>query len=74
MPNKDKTGPLGQGPVTGRGMGSCGKGMGWGRGYGFGLCRKFSTPKDETEALRDAEKILEEELKAVKERLAEIKS
>lgn len=52
MPRGDRTGPMGQGPVTGRGLGYCsgydspgfakgfgggmGRGMGFGRGSGFG--------------------------------------
>jgi hypothetical protein len=51
MPGGDGTGPLGMGPMTGRGAGSCvgtdipgssnmppgrGRGMGFGRGRGFG--------------------------------------
>ncbi len=38
MPGFDRTGPLGQGPMTGRGMGPCGSGYarGFGRGAGFG--------------------------------------
>jgi len=41
MPNKDGTGPLGEGPATGRGLGSCGDGqrkgrLGLGRRLGFG--------------------------------------
>jgi hypothetical protein len=31
MPNQDKTGPEGQGPMTGRGMGPCGGGDARGR-------------------------------------------
>ena len=53
MPRGDRTGPMGQGPVTGRALGYCrgydspgftkefgggmGRGMGWGRGYGYGF-------------------------------------
>ena len=45
MPGGDRTGPLGEGPMTGRGLGSCGgfsapgyaQGTGgWGRGFGRG--------------------------------------
>ena len=42
MPFGDGTGPLGQGPRTGRGLGRCaGAGMGAerGRGRGLGFCR-----------------------------------
>ena len=30
MPRFDETGPLGQGSMTGRGLGPCGGGMGYG--------------------------------------------
>ena len=48
MPRGDGTGPAGQGPMTGRGLGYCagystpgytkgpGLGRGWGRGFGYG--------------------------------------
>jgi len=46
MPYGDRTGPMGQGPMTGRALGFCagydspgytkGAGMGMGRGFGFG--------------------------------------
>ncbi len=50
MPGFDRTGPLGQGPMTGGGFGRCGqggaglgaglgRGMGAGRGRGFGRGR-----------------------------------
>lgn len=50
MPNKDGTGPLGEGPKTGRQKGNCkgaepqpglGPGRGLGRGQGRGLGRGF---------------------------------
>ncbi len=55
MPRRDGTGPVGQGPLTGRGRGVCagvaapnyGYGLGYGRGYGnprgygFGCRRGF---------------------------------
>jgi len=47
MPWGDRTGPLGLGPMTGRGLGYCagfntpgfvkGPGFGWGRGWGRGF-------------------------------------
>ena len=37
MPNRDRTGPNGAGPLTGRGLGPCGGGQRFGRGRGFGL-------------------------------------
>lgn len=36
MPWRDGTGPFGEGPLTGRGLGPCGRGMGWRRGFGWG--------------------------------------
>lgn len=37
MPGFDKTGPWSQGPMSGRGMGPCGRGMARGAGYGRGF-------------------------------------
>lgn len=47
MPRADRTGPLGEGPMTGRGLGICAGGgkpgffnrMGFGRGFGRGMGR-----------------------------------
>ncbi|MBN1336699.1 MAG: DUF5320 domain-containing protein [Deltaproteobacteria bacterium] len=36
MPGFDRTGPLGRGPMTGRGLGPCGGGARYGRGGGWG--------------------------------------
>jgi len=36
MPYFDGTGPLGGGPMTGRGLGPCGTGFAWRRGGGYG--------------------------------------
>jgi len=78
MPKLDGTGPTGQGPKTGRGMGNCsgGRGMGWGRGYGCGcggglFGRMFYTKEERDEMLKDRETMLENELKAVEEELAQ---
>jgi len=42
MPAQDRTGPQGQGPLTGRGLGPCGRGLarGFGRGMGRGQGRE----------------------------------
>lgn len=72
MPNFDRTGPMGQGPLTGKGLGLCGLGLkrGWGRGFGFR--RFFSLSKEEKKKiLEDEMKILEEELNAIKKELEE---
>ncbi|MFH1427169.1 MAG: DUF5320 family protein [Patescibacteria group bacterium] len=69
MPGRDTTGPQGQGPATGRGMGLCGGGLmgrrGWfGQGLGFG--RRW-TKVDEKAALNEEEEMLKEELRQVQE-------
>lgn len=72
MPRFDGTGPQGQGPRTGRGMGPCGRGLGWGRGLWSGRGHGFrgASPKNELTALENEEKVLEEELAAVREEKA----
>ncbi len=76
MPRYNGTGPMGQGPRTGRGLGPCGLGLrrGWGcwGGYGFGF-RRFVSSKNEIAALEEEEKILEEELAAIHEEIAALK-
>jgi len=61
MPGQDRTGPLGQGALTGRGLGPCGKGIGFRRGFGRGFGWRART---ETLNLTKAQekKILEAEL------------
>jgi hypothetical protein len=78
MPRFDGTGPLGQGPGTGWGLGPCGAGMGWRRGFGRGFGRfwRFGsqiTKKEEKEILGEEVGVLEDELKTIKARLAELK-
>ena len=70
MPRFDRTGPMGMGSGTGRGMGPCCGGLGFGRGFGF---RRFFTRTEEKENLQDEATTLENELKAIKERLSELK-
>ncbi|MFA4999426.1 MAG: DUF5320 domain-containing protein [Parcubacteria group bacterium] len=70
MPGFDGTGPVGQGPMTGRGMGPCDRSLRQGRrcwGYGF---RRFFSPKNNLSTLEAEEKALEEELKIVREEKA----
>jgi hypothetical protein len=79
MPRGDGTGPQGNGPRTGRGCGPCGWGFGFHHGPWCGFwhhgpySRRQWTPKEEKEVLEDEVKNLEEELTAIKERLAELK-
>jgi len=75
MPIRDGTGPWGQGPGTGWGLGPCGMGFRRGFGRGFGRFWRFGSqvsPKDEKQMLEGEVKILEEDLKSVKERLSEL--
>lgn len=68
MPNRNRTGPMEQGPLTGRGLGPCGRGMRRGFGRGLGPCgRGFGFRYAEPIALTKAEekKILEAELKEI---------
>jgi len=70
------TGPLGMGPGTGWGLGPCGAGMAWRRGWGYPWRYPYPpqiTKKEEKELLEDEMADLEEELKAIKARLAELK-
>lgn len=80
MPGFDQTGPRGEGPMTGRGFGPCGLGLGWRRrfGPGRGMGRYFGwawpqNPKDQKKALADYKKALEEELEDVKKEEEELK-
>jgi len=65
MPGQDKTGPLGQGATTGRGLGLCSGGTqkGFGRGGGFGFRCKHSTPIILTK--EEKKRILEANLKEI---------
>ena len=69
MPRFDRTGPFGTGPMTGRGFGPCGAGLGWRRGFGLGrgLGRYFgwnwpTGPKETRQALEEYKQALKEEL------------
>ena len=88
MPGFDGTGPMGQGSLTGRGMGSCGGGRRFGAGRGFGrrggarggfwggMCNwmpSFSaSPDQEKEVLKDEIAYLKENLKAFQDRLKDL--
>lgn len=82
MPRQDKTGPMGMGPRTGRGMGPCGGGYGWGlgqgRGYGRAMCgwfyRKYQTmsKSERKDLLKDEIEDLKQELQMVEGELKEL--
>lgn len=80
MPNLDGTGPTGQGPRTGMGMGNRGF---WSRMFRGGCCggcrfkeccRRFTNSKDSLSVLENEEKILTEQLEIVKKEKDELKS
>ena len=69
MPGQDGTGPTGQGALTGRGLGPCGRGLafrrGFGRGFGWRAVNRTTAPVVLTKA---------EEQKILKAELAEIEA
>jgi len=83
MPAFDGTGPQGQGSMTGRGMGRCGKGKDLvSRGYGFGYGRRgrrglgrfFGGGQAWSKAdLEDYKKALKEEMEDVDRELVDDK-
>lgn len=79
MPGFDSTGPMGAGPMTGRGFGPCGLGLGWRRkfGMGRGMGRYFGwswpqTKKDKLQALKDYQAALREELDDIDKELKDV--
>ena len=80
MPWRDGTGPEGRGPLTGRGMGPCGRGFGRGFGRGMGFRRfgywsdyKKPTKEEEVEMLKADQADLKAALADIEKRLAELK-
>ncbi len=75
MPSRDKTGPLGQGPLTGRGMGFCNSEGAlvrpWCRGFRKGFGRGFITQPLELTP-EEKKKVLESELKEIEDYKKEI--
>ncbi len=78
MPGQDGTGPLGQGPLTGRGLGPCGRGLGFRKGFGRGSGRSFGRGLGIGTAMpviltkEQEKKILEAELKEIETEKAEV--
>jgi len=79
MPGGDGTGPLGYGPLTGRGLGPCGLGMrrGFGRGFGYRYWANvapITLTKEEQKKILEAElEELEREKQEVEKKLKELK-
>jgi hypothetical protein len=88
MPGMDGTGPDGRGPMTGRGIGQCGRGYGrglgrgMGRGFGCGRGRGFGmsygrtpvslTPAEEKKILEAELSEIDKEKKEIEQRLKEL--
>lgn len=68
MPRFNGAGPLGQGPGTGWGRGPCGA------GYRRGGFRRFFNRTEERDELKEEAGYLEQELKDIKARLAQLKA
>lgn len=68
MPNRDGTGPMGQGAFTGRGLGECVSGSRpiYGRGLGLGFGRG-SNCRRANNAINTSSKVLLSEKKAILE-------
>jgi len=78
MPRLNGTGPMGNGPMTGRGRGRCTgarKGLGIDRGIGRGFGRGFRGPEfaDVELSKEEERKILEAEKKEIEKRLAKLR-
>ena len=79
MPMKDRTGPWGYGPMSGRGFGPCGRGMGRPMArrmdFGMGPGTEFSpTREQEVADLRTEKEFVEKELENIRARLKELES
>ena len=76
MPNKDRTGPSGSGPMTGRGRGPCSHGAGYrcGAGYrrGAGYGPNMGFGRQDPISKEEERKALEEEKKIIEQRLQEL--
>jgi len=83
MPGFDGAGPLGRGPLTGRGLGPCGRGSGFRRGFGREIGRRYYpypavqqitlTKEEQKKILEEEKRDLELELKTIQEKLKELK-
>jgi hypothetical protein len=73
MPQQDRTGPLGQGPMTGRGLGFCRRGFGYRKGFGFGFQPVQLSETDERKILEQELKDIGSEREEIEKRLKELK-
>lgn len=72
MPGFNGTGPMGIGPLTGRGFGPCGRGFGW--RYQYLSNEPVTLTKDEEKKILEAElKEIDLEKQEIEKRLKKIK-
>jgi hypothetical protein len=78
MPGRNRTGPDGYGPLTGRGLGPCGRGLrrGFGRRADFRRCSEpTKLTKEEQKKMLEAElQEIEKEKQEIEKKLEEIES
>ena len=77
MPGGDRTGPMGMGSLTGRGLGPCGRGLAFRKGFRRFGARDYTEPinlsKTEEKKVLELEVTeLEVELKSLKQKLKEL--
>lgn len=79
MPQQDGTGPIGQGALTGRGLGVCRgwfggrRRFGFGKGFGWGFQPVQFSEADERKILQEELKEIGSEQKEIQKRLKELK-
>jgi hypothetical protein len=70
MPGRDRTGPWGYGSISGKGMGSCGHGLGH---FMHGMLPGFKlTKQQEIEHLKSHKKFAEDAIQEINERLKDL--
>jgi hypothetical protein len=80
MPNLDGTGPMGQGPMTGKGLGNCQvcngqyRGMARCRSCGLGIRRFWASSKNSVDDLKAIETQLVADLDDLKKEIAKAES
>ncbi len=73
MPGMDKMGPEGKGPMTGRGLGPCGRGLAFRRGFGRRMmARSVHRAQDISLTKEEQRKVLEAQKEEIEERLNEL--
>ncbi len=86
MPQQNGTGPMGAGPMTGRGLGPCGGGQAQGRGFGRGMGLRQGSGRGWfgrgmcrfwpgwNATAKDRKQALEDEAKMLEQDLADVKA